>query len=87
MLNRTLRRHRWIGFLGDHVQAFQIPKKAASARIHLSSMRERTRKLFQRVNWRSPILLGFALSLVYWIGLFGWMIAEVNFKAFRYAGF
>ncbi|MGI9493845.1 MAG: hypothetical protein ACR2QF_15720 [Geminicoccaceae bacterium] len=50
-------------------------------------MTERTKQQFKRVNWRSPLLLGFALSLVYWIGLFGWMIAEVTFKAFRYAGF
>ncbi len=87
MLSRTLFNHRWIGKVGDHILAFQssaLPRAALGAFATIGRKGERLR---QRINWRSPLLLGFALSLIYWIGLYGWMIAEVDFKAFRYAGF
>ncbi len=87
MFNRNFWRHRWGGFLDAFVQAFRIPTLTEVMRSLLSDMMERARQQFRRVNWRSPLLLGFALSLIYWIGFYGWMIAEVNFKAFRYAGF
>jgi len=87
MLNRPFRRHRWISSFCDHITAFQIPAHTEVVRSRLSNVMRRASKPFERINWRSPLLLGFALSLVYWIGLFGWMVADVNFKAFRYAGF
>ncbi len=87
MFNRNFWRHRWGGSLDAFVQAFRIPTLTEVMRSFLSDMMQRARQQFRRVNWRSPLLLGFALSLIYWIGFYGWMIAEVNFKAFRYAGF
>ncbi|MEM9626898.1 MAG: hypothetical protein AAGA21_11755 [Pseudomonadota bacterium] len=87
MRNRILQRHRWISSLGEQIQAFQIPTFAETMRARATQMAKGGRRQFQRIKWRSPLLLGFALSLVYWLGLFGWMIADVNFKAFRYAGF
>ncbi len=87
MLYRTLLSLRWIKNVGDSVQAFHNPELPRAAVTPLTSMVVSARKLRQRINWRSSILLGFALSLIYWIGLYGWIIAEVDFKAFRYAGF
>lgn len=87
MLSRTLLSHRWIGKVGDRVQAFRMPAMPRAILAPLTVAVAKTEQLWQRINWRSSLLLGFALSLIYWIGLYGWMIAEVNFKAFRYAGF
>lgn len=53
----------------------------------LATARLTAERLWRRINWRSPWLLGFWLSLVYWLGLFGWMTVDIDFKAFRYAGF
>ncbi len=87
MLGRTLLNHRWIGKVGDRVQTFRRPAMPRAVLDTLTSATDKTRQLWRCVYWRSSLLLGFALSLIYWIGLYGWMIAEVDFKAFRYAGF
>jgi hypothetical protein len=87
MSNHTFRHRQWISWLGDLFSAFQLPALTGSIKARLLPITEKARSRSQRVNWRSPILLGFALSLIYWIGLYGWIVADVNFKAFRYAGF
>lgn len=87
MLSKTLLHHRWVGKVGDRVQAFRKPTVPPAALAPLRHIANKVQEFWQRINWQSPLLLGFALSLIYWIGLYGWMIAEVDFKAFRYAGF